>query len=47
MQTYLIRMQNRINGVIYTVPIFACSLDKAKQKAKDYPYNTFGDFIVL
>lgn len=43
----MVKMKNVINNVIYQVPVIAHSLEEAKQKAQDYPYNTLGNFVIL
>lgn len=47
MTTYYLTMQHVATGIKYTQPIVAGTLAEAKQKARDWPYNTAGDYVVL
>ena len=45
MKTYIIRLVNIINNVVYVVPVCANSQEEAEQKALDLPYNN-GDYLL-
>lgn len=47
MKTYYLTMQHIVTGIKYIQPIVAGTLAEAKQKAHDWPHNTFGDYVVL
>jgi len=44
---FFVQLQHVVNGVVHQVPVLACTLTEALEKVKDYPYNTFGDFVVI
>ena len=47
MNTFYVKMKHVVNGVVYQVPVLATTLEEALEKAREYPYNTFGDFVVI
>ena len=44
---FFIRLKHVINDVVHQVPVLACTFGEALEKVKDYPYNTFDDFVVI
>jgi hypothetical protein len=46
-KVFYVRMKHTVNGVMYQVPVLAGTLGQALDKARDYPYNTFGDYTVI
>ena len=47
MNTFYVKMKHVINGVVHQVPVLATTSEEALEKAREYPYNTFGDFIII
>lgn len=47
MKTFYLTLQHIVTKEKYTQPVLAKTLDEAKQKALDWPYNTNGDYIII
>jgi hypothetical protein len=46
-KAFYVRLKHIVNGVMYRVPVLASTVEQALDKARDYPYNTFGDYTVI
>lgn len=44
---FYIKMRHMVNNVVYKTPILACNYQDALEKANEYPYNTFGDYVII